>query len=146
MEVLNNRGQLHLEPGLEHLEAPFLRPVLLVSDPTLQHRLEQVGPEVLQDSASLLRLFPLWEEIDVGLTSKRLEDGVGESFRIILTSPFEERTFGLHDDRRSIDHSHSSVPCFAVVQSYATGSERESVEWVTRRTTDLSRAITTSGA
>jgi hypothetical protein len=64
MEILNERAHLDLEPFLEHLEGPIPWPERLVRCPSLEHGLEQIGPDPFQDLVLRRRIFVFRQEVD----------------------------------------------------------------------------------
>ena len=79
MQILDHRTPLEVEPLSTHLVRPVLWPLLLIGQPTVQHRHEQVWPEVVQNLSFRVGVPVFRHEVHVRRPSQVLDDLLGES-------------------------------------------------------------------
>ena len=90
----------------KHLVRPVLWPLLLIGQPTVQHRREQLRPEVLQNLAFRLGVLIFRQEVHVRRGSQVLEDALGDVGGVVLLGPCEVGWQRSDDHSRSMDDAH----------------------------------------
>ena len=106
MQILDHRTHLEVEPLSKHLVRPVLWPLLFIGQPTVQHRREQLRPEVLQNLAFRLGVLIFRQEVHVRRGSQVLEDALGDVGGVVLLGPCEVGWQRSDDHSRSMDDAH----------------------------------------
>ena len=89
MQILDHRTHLEVEPLSKHLVRPVLWPLLLIGQPTVQHRREQVWPEVVQNLPFRVGVPVFRQEVHVRRPSQVLEDLLGDISGVVSLGPCE---------------------------------------------------------
>ena len=93
MQILDHRTHLEVEPLSKHLVRPVLWPLLLIGQPTVQHRREQVWPEVVQN----LDLY------DIVIGGRRDPEQLERAVNMLSPETQEEAAFIWHTRRGNIE-------------------------------------------
>ena len=91
MQILDHRTHLEVEPLSKHLVRPVLWPLLLIGQPTVQHRREQVWPEVVQNLPFRVGVPVFRQEVHVRRPSQVLEDLLGDISGVVSLWPMRGR-------------------------------------------------------
>ncbi len=89
MQILDHRTHLDVEPRSKHLVRPVLWPLLLIGQPTVQHRREQVWPEVVQNLPFRVGVPVFRQEVHMRRPSQVLEDLLGDISGVVSLGPCE---------------------------------------------------------
>ncbi len=87
MQILDHRTPPEVEPLSTHLVRPVRWPLLLIGQPTVQHRREQVWPEVVQNLSFRVDVPVFRHEVHVRRPSQGLDDLLGESSGVVSRGP-----------------------------------------------------------
>ena len=100
MQILDHRTPLEVEPLSTQLVRPVRWPLLLIGQPTVQHRREQVWPDVIQNLSFRVGVPVFRHEVHVRRPSQGLDDLLGESSGVVSRGPGAGGGWPRSDDDR----------------------------------------------